>query len=100
MMTSAFFSTLSFSAEQNCDQNNGAKRREDSNSLIMTISCYFGRAIPDVVCNRELLMWESSVARKLWSMREVVTGNGCIERLYGKLSGHCYGRLGGRFASA
>ena len=48
-MTSAFFSTLSFSAEQNCDQNNGAKRREDSNSLIMIISCYFGRAIPDVV---------------------------------------------------
>ena len=49
-MTSAFFSTLSFKAEQNCDQNSGAKRREDSNSLIMTISCYFGRAIPDVVC--------------------------------------------------
>ena len=48
-MTSAFFSTLSFKAEQNCDQNSGAKRREDSNSLIMTISCYFGRAIPDVV---------------------------------------------------
>src|SRR5438445_8745502 len=49
MMTSAFFSTLSFSAEQNCDQNSGAKRGEDSNSVIMTISCYFGRAIPDVV---------------------------------------------------
>ena len=88
-MTSAFFNTLSFNAEQNCDQNSGAKRREDSNSLIMTISCYFGRAIPDLIYNRELLIWASSVARKLWPMREVVTGHGCIERLYGKLSGHC-----------
>ncbi|MGY3222659.1 hypothetical protein ACVW1B_006740 [Bradyrhizobium sp. USDA 4502] len=36
MMTSAFFSTLSFNAEQNCDQNSGAKRRDVINSLIMT----------------------------------------------------------------
>src|SRR4029078_6428940 len=98
MMTSAFFSTLSFNAEQNCDQNNGAKRREDSNSLIMTISCYFGLAIP--VYNRELLLLASSVARKLWPWREVVTGHGCIERLYGKLSGHCCVESVERFASA
>src|SRR3954451_10536222 len=36
MMTSAFLSTLSFSAEKNCAPNSGAKRREDINSLIMT----------------------------------------------------------------
>src|SRR5439155_21530725 len=35
-MTSAFLSTLSFSAEKNCAQNSGAKRRDDINSLIMT----------------------------------------------------------------
>src|SRR5437763_10749682 len=36
MMTSAFLSTLSFSAEKNCAPNSGAKRRDDINSLIMT----------------------------------------------------------------
>src|SRR3954451_7546715 len=36
MMTSAFFSTLSFSAEKICAQNRGAKRRDDIKSLIMT----------------------------------------------------------------
>src|SRR3954447_135359 len=36
MMTSAFLSTLSFSAEKNCAQNSGAKRRDDIKSLIMT----------------------------------------------------------------
>src|ERR1044072_8997830 len=36
MMTSAFLSTLSLSAEKNCAQNSGAKRRDDIKSLIMT----------------------------------------------------------------
>src|ERR1700761_6996649 len=35
MMTSAFLSTLSFNAEQNCAQNSGAKRRDDIKCLIM-----------------------------------------------------------------
>src|ERR1700732_2352142 len=36
MMTSAFLSTLSLSAEQNWAQNSGAKRRDDINCLIMS----------------------------------------------------------------
>src|SRR3954454_19378172 len=36
MMTSAFLSTLSLSAEKNCAQNSGAKRRDDIKSLIRT----------------------------------------------------------------
>src|SRR6266702_4149103 len=47
MMTSAFISTLSFSAEQNWAQNSGAKRRDDINSLIMTGSLTFGRTAAD-----------------------------------------------------
>src|SRR6266849_1746545 len=35
MITSAFLRTLSLSAEQNCAQNSGAKRRDDINCLIM-----------------------------------------------------------------
>ena len=35
MITSAFLSTLSLSAAQNCAQNSGAKRREDINCAIM-----------------------------------------------------------------
>src|SRR6266496_3774662 len=41
MMTSAFLSTLSLSAEQNCAQNSGAKRRVDINCLIMIGSLAF-----------------------------------------------------------
>src|SRR6516225_4939062 len=41
IMTSAFFKTLSFSAEQNCAQNNGAKRRDDINCMIMIGPVYF-----------------------------------------------------------
>src|SRR3954454_1488472 len=44
MMTSAFLSTLSFSAEQNCAQNSGAKRRDDISCLIMTNS--FDEVLP------------------------------------------------------
>src|SRR6058998_2913541 len=43
MMTSAFLSTLSLSAEKNCAQNSGAKRRDDINSLIMTSPVLEGR---------------------------------------------------------
>src|SRR6516165_10447547 len=46
-MTSAFFSTLSFNAEQNCAQNNGANLRDDINCLIMV------RPVCQP-CNREL----------------------------------------------
>src|ERR1700748_543151 len=35
MMTRAFLRTLSFKAEQNCAQNNGAKRRDNISCLIM-----------------------------------------------------------------
>src|SRR5882724_5410700 len=42
MMTSAFFKTLSLSAEQNCAQNSGAKRRDDINCLIMVDSWFLG----------------------------------------------------------
>jgi hypothetical protein len=40
-------STLSLSAEKNCAQNSGAKRRDDINSLIMT-SPVLGRQ-PEIV---------------------------------------------------
>ena len=89
MMTSAFFRTLSFSAEKNWAQNSGAKRREDISSLIMTISCYVGRAIPGVVWKsraNKVKRWR--IAQKLCQSRKVVAGNGCLENLYGKLSGH------------
>src|SRR5215204_584830 len=99
MMTSAFFSTLSFKAEQNCDQNSGAKRREDSNSLIMIISCYFCRAIPGVICkswaaNLSVVGRQDSGQGAKWAPAS------CIERLYGKLSGHWGVGPAGRFAVA
>src|SRR6266567_9289872 len=48
MMTSAFLSTLSLSAEKNCAQNSGAKRRDDIKSLIMTSPVLEGQ--PEFCC--------------------------------------------------
>jgi hypothetical protein len=65
----------------------------------MTISCYFSRAIPGVICkswaaNLSVVGREDSGQGAKWAPAS------CIERLYGKLSGHGRVELAGWFAAA